>query len=264
MSEGGAGGERLRSNLFGLEFEDLTQAGLVDRIGDAIHARERCWIVTVNVNFLCLAQRDPSFRAVVERAEVRTADGMPIVWMSRLRGRPLAARVTGADLMVPLAARAAREGWRLFLCGGAPGVADRVTAELRRRAPGVNVVGTASPSFTDLAELTDPDANASLLAAIRASAPDVLLVAFGAPKQELWIDHHRASGALQVPVAIGVGGAFDFLVGQQSRAPRWMRRSGLEWIHRAVTQPGRLGPRYARDALTFARLCFEELARPRT
>ena len=263
MGEETAGRNRLRSNLFRLEFEDLTQAGLVDRIGEAIRARERCWIVTVNVNLLCLAHRDPSFRQVVERAEIRTADGMPIVWMSRLRGRPLTARVTGADLMVPLATRAAQEGWRLFLCGGAPGVADRAAAELLRRAPGVNVVGTASPSFADLAELTDPDANAGLLGAIRAAAPDVLLVAFGAPKQERWIDAHRTSGALVVPVAIGVGGSFDFLVGQQSRAPGWMQRGGLEWIHRALTQPGRLGPRYARDALTFARLCVQELFAPR-
>ena len=264
MSEQAADGVRVRSQLFGLGFEDLTQPGLVDRIGAAIQARERCWIVTVNVNLLCLAERDPSFRAVVERAEVRTADGMPIVWMSRLRGRPLTARVTGADLLVPLAERAAREGWRLFLCGAAPGVADRAAAELRRRAPGVTVVGTASPAFADLAELTDPDANAELLAAIRALAPDVLLVAFGAPKQERWIDHHRASGALQVPVAIGVGGSFDFLVGQQSRAPGWMQGTGLEWIHRALTQPGRLGPRYARDVLTFARLCARELFAPRS
>jgi N-acetylglucosaminyldiphosphoundecaprenol N-acetyl-beta-D-mannosaminyltransferase len=256
--------EHAQARLFGLAFEDLTQPGLVERIAAAIRSRERCWVVTVNVNLLCLAERDPSFRAVVGRAEVRTADGMPIVWMSRLRGRPLAARVTGADLIVPLAARAAREGWRLFLCGAAPGVADRAAEELRRRAPGVDIVGTASPSFADAAELTDPDANASLLAAIRAVAPDVLLVAFGAPKQERWIEHHRARGALEVPVAIGVGGSFDFLVGQQSRAPAWMRGSGLEWIHRAVTQPGRLGPRYARDAFTFARLCVRELFAPRS
>jgi N-acetylglucosaminyldiphosphoundecaprenol N-acetyl-beta-D-mannosaminyltransferase len=262
MQEQGAG-ERRRSRLFGLEFEDLTQPGLVERIAAAIAAREPCWIVTVNVNFLCLAHRDPGFREVVARAEIRTADGMPIVWMSRLRSRPLSGRVTGSDLLVPLAARAAQERWRLFLGGGAPGVADRATAELRRRAPGVEIVGTASPSFADANELVDPEANASLLTAIRAAAPHIILVAFGAPKQERWIDHHRRSGALDVPVAIGVGGSFDFLVGEQTRAPDWMRRGGLEWIHRAVTQPARLGPRYARDAFTFARLCLRELVAPR-
>jgi N-acetylglucosaminyldiphosphoundecaprenol N-acetyl-beta-D-mannosaminyltransferase len=259
----GEGKRPTRVRLFGFDFDDLTQPALLARIGEAVAGGERCWIATMNVNFLCVARREPSYRAVLERADVRIADGMPIVWVSRLRGGPLSGRVTGSDLLVPLAVRAAQAGWRLFLCGGAPGVADRAAAELTRRAPGLRVVGTASPTFRSAADLTDPAANAELLAAIRAAAPDVLLVAFGAPKQERWIDHHLASGALRVPAAIGVGGSFDFLVGQQSRAPAWMRRGGVEWIHRALTQPGRLGPRYARDALTFARICLEEFVRPR-
>jgi N-acetylglucosaminyldiphosphoundecaprenol N-acetyl-beta-D-mannosaminyltransferase len=250
---------RRHVRLFGLAFENLTQPGLVERIEGALRGGERCWIATVNVNLLCLAHRDAEFREVLGRAEVRSADGMPIVWMSRLRGTPLPARVTGADLVLPLARRGAERGWRIFLCGGAAGVAERTADELRRRAPGVQVVGTACPDFPTPESLVDPAANAPLLEAIRAAAPDILLVAFGAPKQERWIDHHRRSGALAVPVAIGVGGSLDFLVGQQHRAPGWMRRTGLEWLHRALTQPGRLGPRYARDALTFARLCLREL-----
>lgn len=248
-----------RSSLFGFEFDDLTQAGLVDRVGAAIRGKESCWVATLNVNLLCLAHRDPAFRAALARAEVRTADGMPIVWMSRLRGRALTARVTGSDLLAPLAMRAAEAGWGLFLCGAGPGVANLAAAELQRRAPGLRVVGTASPMFREPPDLTDPVANAELLAAIRAAAPDVLLVAFGSPKQELWIDHHRTSGALDVPAVIGVGASFDFLAGRQNRAPAWMQRGGFEWIHRMVTQPLRLGPRYGRDALTFARLCFDEL-----
>ena len=121
------------------------------------------------------------------------------------------------------------------------------------------MVGTASPTFSTSAALTERETNAALLAAIRAAAPDVLLVALGSPKQESWIDQHRASGSLQVPVVIGVGASFDFLVGHQSRAPRWMRRTGLEWAHRMLKQPMRLAPRYARDALTFVRLCLYEI-----
>jgi N-acetylglucosaminyldiphosphoundecaprenol N-acetyl-beta-D-mannosaminyltransferase len=250
--------------LFGFVFDDLTQPGLLERIGAAIGARRRCWVATLNVNLLCLAHRDPAYCGVLERADLRIADGMPIVWMSRLRGTPLAGRVTGSDLLVPLAERAAASGWRVFLCGAAAGVADRAAEELARRAPGLRVVGTASPSLADPPGPGEARANAELLAAIRAAAPDVLLVALGSPKQERWIDAQYRSGALEVPVTIGVGASFDFVAGRQVRAPRWMRRSGLEWVHRALTQPGRLGPRYLRDAGTFARLCWRELRAPRS
>jgi N-acetylglucosaminyldiphosphoundecaprenol N-acetyl-beta-D-mannosaminyltransferase len=245
--------------LFDLDFDDLTASGLLGRIAGAVRARDRCWVATANVHLLCLADRDPDFRTVLRQADVITADGMPIIWISRLIGRPLTQRVTGSDLLLPLAERAAAEGWRLFFCGGEPGVAERVTEFLGARSPDLNVVGCACPFFTDAEALVDRSANATLLAAIRRAAPDVLLVAFGQPKQEQWIHAHLSSGALGVPVAIGVGASFDFLAGRQRRAPTWMRQGGLEWAHRLLTQPVRLGPRYARDALTFARLCVRQL-----
>lgn len=254
----GSHGRPLR-HLFGLDFDDLTQSGLVDRIAEAVSQRKPCWIATLNVNLLCLAHRDPDFAEVLRRADVRTADGMPLVWMSRWRGQALVERVTGSDLLLPLATRAAREGWRLFLLGGVQGVAERAAREMKRRAPGLCVAGTASPRFAG----TDPAAwvDAGLVATLRSAAPDILLVALGAPKQELWIDHHRAIGALEAPVAIGVGGSLDFLAGQQRRAPAWMQARGVEWLHRAATQPLRLAPRYARDLPTFAGLCLRELLR---
>lgn len=245
--------------LFGIDFEDLTQAGLVERIGESVREQRACWIATVNVSIACLAARQPEFRAVLRSADVITADGMPIVWMSRLRQHPLRERVTGSDLLKPLARRAAAEGWRLFLCGGEEGVAERVAELLCQHAPGLQIAGTASPQFPTPASLTDASLNRSLLAAIREARTDVLLVAFGAPKQEQWIRHHFETGALAVPVAVGIGASFDFVAGRQTRAPAWMRRTGLEWIHRMTTQPLRLGPRYARDALTFARLAAREL-----
>lgn len=245
--------------LFGIDFEDLTQAGLVERIGDSVRERRACWIATVNVSIVCLAARQPRFHALLRSADVITADGMPIVWMSRLRQHPLRERVTGSDLLRPLAQRAAAEGWRLFLCGGEEGVAERVAELLCQHAPGLQIAGTAAPQFPTPASLTDDAANRSLLAAIREARTDVLLVAFGAPKQEQWIRHHFETGALAAPVAVGIGASFDFVAGRQTRAPPWMRRTGLEWIHRMTTQPFRLGPRYARDALTFARLVTREL-----
>ena len=198
-------------------------------------------------------------REVLSGADVLTADGMPIVWVSRFAGRGLSERVPGSDLLLPLAERAAAEGWKLFLCGGAPGVPERVAERLRARWPELQIVGTATPFFPDPETLVDPAANEAVLAAIRRARPDVLLVAFGAPKQERWIEHHLLSKELDAPVSVGVGATFDFLVGRQRRAPRWMRRIGLEWMHRMMTQPRRLTPRYVRDTLTFARLCLSEL-----
>ena len=245
--------------LFGIDFDDLTQASLVERIAESIRERKPCWIATVNVNLVCRAARQPEFRALLRSADVITADGMPIVWMSRLRRRALRERVTGADLLEPLARRAAAEGWRLFLCGGEAGIAERTAELLCEYAPGLQIAGMAGPQFTTSASLTDASLNGSLLAAIRTASTDVLLVALGSPKQEQWIRHHIATGALAGQVAVGIGAAFDFVATRQRRAPPWMRRTGLEWCHRMVTQPLRLGPRYARDAMTFARVATREL-----
>jgi exopolysaccharide biosynthesis WecB/TagA/CpsF family protein len=245
--------------LFGFDFADLTTRVLLDLIGQSVKTRRRCWIATINVQHLCLAERNPSIRQTFSGADVRVADGMPIVWFSRLVRRALTERVTGSDLLLPLAEKASAEGWRLFLCGGDPGVPERAAESLCARWPDLKVVGTASPFFADHETLVDPAANENLLAAIRNARPDVLLIAFGAPKQEQWIEQHLQSSGMNVPVAIGVGGTFDFLIGRQRRAPRWMRRAGLEWVFRMVTQPLRLAPRYARDTLTFSRLCASEL-----
>ncbi len=247
----------VKISLFGLDFDDLTQAELIERISESVRERRRCWIATVNVNLVCYSARAPAFRALLHSADVITADGMPIVWASKLADRPLRERVTGADLLKPLATRAVQESWRIFLCGGEPGIAERTAQFLSAFAPGVQIVGTASPSFPTSEATWDASRNRALLAAIQSAKPDILLVAFGTPKQEQWIHHHLSTRQLQdVPVVVGIGAAFDFLAGRQRRAPQWMCRMGLEWTHRMTSQPLRLGPRYARDGLTFARLAL--------
>jgi N-acetylglucosaminyldiphosphoundecaprenol N-acetyl-beta-D-mannosaminyltransferase len=247
--------------ILGFAFDDLTQDGLIERIGKSVRERRRCWIATLNVNLISLAGRESSFRELLRSADVVTADGMPIVWVSRLGPHPLRERVTGADLLKPLAVHAARESWRIFLVGGEPGVAERVAESLNELAPGLQVAGMAAPVFPTEASTADPALNRTLLGAIRESRPDILLVALGSPKQERWIHHHFETRQLDVPVVVGVGAGFDFLAGRQKRAPRWMRNSGLEWLHRMASQPFRLGPRYALDGLSFARLFIRSLRR---
>jgi N-acetylglucosaminyldiphosphoundecaprenol N-acetyl-beta-D-mannosaminyltransferase len=248
-------------SILGFDFDDLTQDGLIERIGKSLRERSRCWIATLNVNLICLAARERSFRALLGSADVLTADGMPIVWVSRLGEHPLRERVTGADLLKPLAVHAARESWRIFLCGGEPGVAERVAESLCSLAPGLQVAGMAAPVFPSEAATTDPALNQPLLGAIHESRPDILLVALGSPKQEKWIHHHLETRQLDVPVVVGIGAGFDFLAGRQRRAPQWMRNSGLEWLHRMASQPFRLGPRYVLDGLSFARLFVQSMRR---
>src|SRR5580698_7070699 len=167
--------------------------------------------------------------------------GMPLVWISRLLGNPLKERVSGADMVPQLAELSAKKGYSIYLLGGRPGVAERATKVLQEMHPGVNIVGHHAPPLADLERMDHGDT----LDRIRAAKPDILLVAFGNPKQEKWIRMHAKR--LGVPVSIGIGGSMDILIGNLRRAPEWMRRCGLEWLGRCMQEPARLLPRYARN-----------------
>ena len=187
-------------------------------------------ICTVNPEFIMEARRNPEFARVLEQADLNVPDGVGVLWAARGRGVHLRERVTGSDGIYRICARAAEQGWRVFLLGASPGVAEQAAARLRARLPKLDVVGTFSGSPD---ERDWPDIRRRLSAA----RPDVLFVAYGHPRQDLWIQRHRAE--LPAVVAIGVGGAFDFVAGKAQRAPLWVQRLGLEWLHRLLTQPWR-------------------------
>ena len=207
--------------------------------------RDRFQVATVNVDFVVNAQHDQVLREILLRADLCVADGMPVVWYSKLKGVPLRERVTGADLVPALVDRSREHGWRVLLFGSAPGVAEAAADLLVGRFPGASVHGISGPMLRDVAAMEQ-----EWLDAITELRPDVICVALGNPKQEKWIEAFRSR--LGVPVLIGVGGTLDFLVGGRRRAPDWMKRSGLEWVYRAAQEPGRLGRRYLRDAIVFA------------
>ena len=187
-------------------------------------------VATVNPEFVMRAQRDAAFARVLASAELCLPDGTGVVWAARRQGCDIAAPVAGADLVPQLAAMCARRGFPLFLLGAAPGVADELAARLQADTPGLRVGAHAgSPRSQDTEEA---------LRLIHEHGTQVLLVAYGAPAQELWID--RLRNRLGVAVAVGVGGTFDFLTGRVPRAPEWMRNAGLEWLHRLVRQPWRI------------------------
>lgn len=195
-----------------------------------IRERKPRQVVTVNPEFVMAARRDAAFRDVLLRADLSLPDGVGLLLAARILGTPLKERVTGVDTVMRVAALAAERGYRLYLLGAAPGVAEEAAARLTQANPGLRIVGTYAGSPA-------PEEEDAIVARVTAAAPDVLFVAYGAPKQDLWIA--RNLGRLGVPVAMGVGGAFDFIAGRAKRAPLWMQRMGLEWLHRLIHQPWR-------------------------
>jgi len=204
--------------------------GALDAIERFVDAGGHHQVATINPEFVMRAQRDREFARVLDAADLCLADGTGVVWALRRQGCQLTKPVAGVDLVGPLAALCARRGFALFVLGAEDGVASELGAQLGRENPGLKVAAHAgSPGASDDAETLDR---------IHAHRTQVLLVAYGAPRQELWIDRLREQ--LGVSVAVGVGGAFDYLTGRVRRAPEWMRRAGLEWLHRLVLQPWRL------------------------
>ena len=187
-------------------------------------------VCTVNPEFVMEARRDPAFAAVLGRVDLCAPDGVGILWAGRLLGQPFAERVTGSDGIYRICEQAAGQGWRVFLLGAGPGVAEQAAERLTERYPGLQVAGTFSGSPADIGWL-------EIQQRLATAQADVLFVAFGHPRQDFWIDKHRHE--LPVAVALGVGGAFDFVAGVTKRAPLWMQRLGLEWLHRLVVEPWR-------------------------
>jgi N-acetylglucosaminyldiphosphoundecaprenol N-acetyl-beta-D-mannosaminyltransferase len=201
-------------------------------------------VATVNVDFVVNAIRDQQVFRILSRTDLSLADGLPIVWASAQVGVPIPERVTGADLVPALAERSARTGLHVHLFGSADGVAERAAALLVERHPGARITADSGPMIRD-PRAPEP----ALVERLAAVDADVICVAFGNPKQEHFIDAVRPRGV--APVMIGVGGTLDMLVGGRKRAPRWIQRSGLEWVFRAAQEPRRLGRRYANDIVVF-------------
>jgi N-acetylglucosaminyldiphosphoundecaprenol N-acetyl-beta-D-mannosaminyltransferase len=226
---------------------DFDQA--VERLTGFLWSGRPHQVVTVNLDFLSIAERSPEFRETINDADLAVADGMPLVWLSRMRGQSLPERVTGVDLVDACCEVAEETGQGVFLLGAAPGVGQAAATTLQERHPDLRIVGTYSPPMGPLKRRE----NARMVRMVREAAPGFLFVALGAPRQDLWIRSHLAE--LNVPVAMGVGCVFDLLAGTTNRAPSWMQSTGLEWAYRLVREPRRLWRRYLlNDLPLFARL----------
>lgn len=227
-----------RINILGVGINAINLQQAVAEIDRWIVSGERHYVNVCVVHTIMECQKDEALRKIVNASGLATPDGMPLVWLGRAHGYGETDRVYGPDVMLACCDRFRAAGRRHFFYGGAPGVADRLAARLNERFPGLVVAGTYSPPFRPANTDEDPP----IIEAINAARPDIVWVGLGTPKQDFWVARHRAK--LNAAALVAVGAAFDFHAGVLRQAPRWMQRSGLEWVFRLSQEPRRLAYRY--------------------
>lgn len=241
------GAARRELTLFGLRIEHVTERRVLDRIFASLELGRGGWIFTCNLELLRLYATRCDLRPLLSGADMVVADGMPLVWASRIAGDALPERVAGSSLIFPLCGMAALGRRSVYFLGGSPGTAEAAAEILGRRYPGLRVAGTACPPFGFEQR---PEAVEGLRAAVRAAQPDIVLVCLGAPKQELLIAELRKDLPRSWFLPLGI--SFGFVAGEVRRAPLRLQNLGLEWVHRLAQEPGRLTRRYLVHGLPFA------------
>jgi N-acetylglucosaminyldiphosphoundecaprenol N-acetyl-beta-D-mannosaminyltransferase len=244
--------------VLGVKVSSMQIPDVVAQMERWIHERNSCrYIAVTGMHGVTEAQHDPHFMHILNSADLVVADGMPLVWLGKLRGHAMQRRVYGPELMSAFCAHGAARGVRHFLYGGNPGVADRLAAVLKTHFPGLQIAGTCSPPFRSLTDEED-DAHVTT---INESRADVVWVSLSEIKQDTWMFEHR--DRLHAPVLVGIGAAFDFHTGIKRQAPRWMRESGFEWLYRLLQEPRRLWRRYLVYGSEFVcRVALEQLGLP--
>lgn len=242
-------------DILGVPIHRLTRSELLQLLRERVEAGLATWLVTVNAELVVRAGDDPMVAAALRKADILVADGAGVVWAARTLAGVELERLPGVEIGEELVRWAAEAGLTVYFLGAEPGVAEAAVERLRRRYPGLVTAGCRHGYFT-------PEEEEDILEDIKEAAPDILLVALGAPRQELWLAQHQRE--LGVPVAVGVGGSFDVWAGRVKRAPAWMGDLGLEWLFRLLIQPRRAGrmlalPRFVRQVLR--RKCLRRCGR---
>jgi N-acetylglucosaminyldiphosphoundecaprenol N-acetyl-beta-D-mannosaminyltransferase len=247
-----------RVRIGSIWIDALTFDQAIDAIDGLVTAGNGGTIFTPNVDHVVKLEHNRVFRAAYEQASLSVVDGQVLLWASYALGTPLPEKISGSDLMVPLARRAAARRWRVYLLGGAAGVADLAAQELKKQFD-IEIVGTDAPFVTPDGH---PVEGPAVIERIARARPHLLFAAFGAPKQELFL--HRAASAIRPAVGIGVGAGFDFVAGRVKRAPRWISKSGLEWLYRLAQEPRRLAKRYLVDDPEFVGILARTMREPKS
>lgn len=241
-----------RIKLMGCYIDNLSMAETLDAIEGFIRSGTPHQHVVVNVDKLVKASRDPELRQIINDCALINVDGMPVVWASRILGKPLKERVAGVDLFDALMRRAAQKNWRVFLLGAKEEVVSGVKDLYERKYPHLSIVGYRNGYWK-------PEEESGVVEQIRAARTDLLFVAISSPKKEQFLGRYQAQ--MGVPFAMGVGGTFDVAVGKVKRAPLWMQNIGLEWFYRFLQEPRRMFKRYFIDDMAFFWLLLKEAAR---
>ncbi len=241
-------------NVLGVPVSAINMTQAVETIDRWITTCEKHYVCVANTHSINECKRDVSFKEIHQHAGMVAPDGMPLVWISHVKGFGHVGRVDGVGLMAKVCAFGLNRGYRHFLYGGWPPlVVETLAQQLREKFPGIQVVGTHCPPFRQGAPTEDPE----VVAAINAAGPDIVWVGLGAPKEERWVAKH--THLLNAPVLMGVGAAFDYHAGVKKQAPMWMQQRGLEWLYRLSKEPRRLGPRYLRNNPAFVKNVIVEL-----
>ena len=240
-----------RIEFMGCLIDNLSMGETLQRIESLIASGRPHQHVVVNVDKVVRASKDPELRRIINECSLVSVDGMPVVWASRLLGKSLKERVAGVDLFEALVARAGEKGWRVFFLGAQEEVVRAVADLYARKFPRLQVAGFRNGYWL-------PEEEPGVVRLIADSRPQLLFVAISSPKKEEFLSRYQAE--MRVPFAMGVGGAFDVVVGRVKRAPRWMQKCGLEWFYRFAQEPGRMFKRYFIDDMAFFWLLFKEIA----
>jgi N-acetylglucosaminyldiphosphoundecaprenol N-acetyl-beta-D-mannosaminyltransferase len=230
-----------RVNVQGVGVHALNLQSAVAVLRTTIETRTKGYVCVTGVHGVCEAQVDPAFRSILNHALLNTPDGMPMVWIGKNTGFREMDRVYGPDLLLEVCAASEAAGWRHFFYGGGPGTAESLAAVLHEKFPKLQVTGTHTPPFRPLT----PEEMGDLQAQVAAARPDIIWVGLSTPKQENFMS--STIGVLDVPVMIGIGAAFDLISGKVKQSPRWIQRSGFEWLYRLIQEPRRLWKRYFKN-----------------
>ncbi len=241
---------RQRVELMGCLVDNLTMEETLDTVEGFIATGRPHQHVVVNVDKLVKARDDAELRRIINECSLINADGMPVVWASRLLGKPLKARVAGVDLFESLMKRSAEKGWRVFLLGAREEIVSKVKSDYELKYPGILIVGCRNGYWT-------PSEEPGVVEQIRQARADILFVAISSPKKEHFLGTYQST--MKVPFAMGVGGTFDVAAGKVKRAPRWMQEIGLEWFYRFLQEPRRMFRRYFIDDMAFGGMLLREL-----
>ncbi|GIM30260.1 acetyl-mannosamine transferase [Clostridium polyendosporum] len=241
-----------RMNFLNTQVDNLTMKEAVDKLEGLLHDGKYHYVVTPNVDHIVKLEHDKEFKEIYDKADLILTDGMPLVWISKLSKTPIKEKISGSDFFPEVCKVAAEKRYKIFLLGAGEGVADIAAKNLKSKYPGLEIVGTYSPSYGFEKK---EDEVKEIIQIVNRAKPDILAVGLGAPKQEKFI--YKYLSELKVPVSLGIGATIDFEAGNIKRAPKLMQSLGLEWFYRLIKEPKRMFKRYLVDDLAILRVVIK-------